>query len=549
VGCLSDTVTKKISVTKTPVADFNISTPRCKGGTISFNNLSALQGNYGTIDKWNWNLDNANIINHTDGRTVSSVYNNTGNYTISLGVVSSTGCPSPIRQKIIDVKPLPEPGFVLPEICLDDAVAQFTDTTKIADGSSGFTYLWHFNAGNPAVNPGPSILTSTTQNPVVRYNNFGNYEVTLKVTSSAGCVDSVRRAFTVNGSVPDASFVINPVNNNCSNRPVEIQNKSTVDFGTITKVEIYWDFGGSPSNVEVDDQPSPDKKYTHKYPEFQSPLTKNYQIRFRAFSGGVCVDEQTQTIIVNASPLIRFQSIPDICLNDPPRLIIQAVETAGLPGTGIYTGKGTDATGLFSPQLAGVGDIPIQYKFISSAGCVDSASQSIKVWDYPRISAGPDLFVLEEGQRKIDGATATGQSLQYIWSPPVYLSSTSILQPVIQQPMADQMYTLTVTGAGGCLASDEMLMKVLAAPKAPNTFTPNGDGVNDVWEIQNLKDYPGCIVEIYNSAGSLVFRSIGYASPWDGTWKGQKVPVGTYYYVIDPKNGRPRIAGYITVLR
>ncbi len=99
------------------------------------------------------------------------------------------------------------------------------------------------------------------------------------------------------------------------------------------------------------------------------------------------------------------------------------------------------------------------------------------------------------------------------------------------------------------MATDELRMKVLPAPKAPNTFTPNGDGINDVWEIKNLNDYPGCILEVYNPAGSLVFRSIGYGSPWDGRWQGQPVPVGTYYYVIDPKNGRPKMKGYVTVLR
>ena len=549
VGCLSDTLKKVIRVTKTPVANYNISNPLCKGGNVTFSNLSTIAGNYGAIDRWNWNLDNGNILTYPDGRSVSSVYPNATNYTVSLQVESNTGCPSLINQRNISIQPLPEPGFILPEICLDDAIALFTDTSKISNGSTGFSYQWNFNAGNPPVSPGPSILTSMAQNPQVRYNQFGNYEVTLRVTSAAGCVDSVRKAFTVNGSIPDAAFVILPTNNNCSNRNIEIQNKSSVNFGSVTKVEIYWDVAGAPGVVETDDNPTPDKIYRHKYPDFQSPLTKKYVIRFRAFSGGVCVDEQIQTIIVNASPLIRFTAIPDICLNDPPRLITQAVESAGLLGTGIYSGKGTDASGLFSPTQAGVGVHAIQYKFISSAGCIDSATQTIRVWDYPRISAGPDLFVLEEGQRIIDGATATGQLLQFIWSPPTYLSSTSVLRPTILQPKTDQLYILTVTGEGGCTATDEMLMKVLAAPKAPNTFTPNGDGINDVWEIQNLKDYPGCIVEVYNTAGSLVFRSVGYATPWDGTWKGQKVPVGTYYYVIDPKNGRPRTAGYVTVLR
>ncbi|MFZ9719533.1 MAG: gliding motility-associated C-terminal domain-containing protein, partial [Chitinophagaceae bacterium] len=62
-------------------------------------------------------------------------------------------------------------------------------------------------------------------------------------------------------------------------------------------------------------------------------------------------------------------------------------------------------------------------------------------------------------------------------------------------------------------------------------------------------DYPGCILEVYNTAGTLIFRSIGYPTPWDGTFKGQKLPAGTYYYVLDPKNGRKRVAGYVTIIR
>ena len=55
--------------------------------------------------------------------------------------------------------------------------------------------------------------------------------------------------------------------------------------------------------------------------------------------------------------------------------------------------------------------------------------------------------------------------------------------------------------------------------------------------------------EIYNTTGALIFRSVGYNKPWDGTWNGKPVPAGTYYYVIDPKNGRSKIAGYVTVFK
>jgi gliding motility-associated-like protein len=83
----------------------------------------------------------------------------------------------------------------------------------------------------------------------------------------------------------------------------------------------------------------------------------------------------------------------------------------------------------------------------------------------------------------------------------------------------------------------------------PNTFTPNGDGINDLWNITALQGYPTCTVNIYNRYGALVYNSIGYPKPWDGSYNGGTLPVGTYYYVIDLKNGKKKLAGPITILR
>jgi gliding motility-associated-like protein len=94
-----------------------------------------------------------------------------------------------------------------------------------------------------------------------------------------------------------------------------------------------------------------------------------------------------------------------------------------------------------------------------------------------------------------------------------------------------------------------MLVTVLKKPVIPNTFTPNGDGFNDRWEIRFLDTYAGAIVEVYNTAGQLVFRSVGYNQPWDGTMNGRPLPAGTYYYVVDAKNGRPKVAGYVTLIK
>jgi gliding motility-associated-like protein len=86
-------------------------------------------------------------------------------------------------------------------------------------------------------------------------------------------------------------------------------------------------------------------------------------------------------------------------------------------------------------------------------------------------------------------------------------------------------------------------------PAIPNVFTPNGDGINDKWVIQYLESYPGAVVEIFNRYGSLVFRSVGYTKPWDGTFNGKEMPAGTYYYIINPKNGRKQISGFVDIVR
>jgi len=97
--------------------------------------------------------------------------------------------------------------------------------------------------------------------------------------------------------------------------------------------------------------------------------------------------------------------------------------------------------------------------------------------------------------------------------------------------------TISLSPASACIIS------------IPNTFTPNGDGINDLWNITALQGYPTCTVNIYNRYGTLVYNSIGYPKAWDGNYNGSALPVGTYYYIIDLKNGKKKLAGPITILR
>jgi gliding motility-associated-like protein len=81
-----------------------------------------------------------------------------------------------------------------------------------------------------------------------------------------------------------------------------------------------------------------------------------------------------------------------------------------------------------------------------------------------------------------------------------------------------------------------------------NTFTPNGDGINDYWVIKGLDTYPDATVKIFNRYGSSVFESVGYAKPFDGNRNGKPLPAGVYYYIINLKRGDV-LSGNVTIIR
>lgn len=82
-----------------------------------------------------------------------------------------------------------------------------------------------------------------------------------------------------------------------------------------------------------------------------------------------------------------------------------------------------------------------------------------------------------------------------------------------------------------------------------NTFTPNGDGINDYWEIKGLEAYTAVLVQVFNRYGQMVYRSENYARPFDGTYNGRLLPSGTYYYIINLGSGCKLLTGSLTIVR
>jgi len=179
--------------------------------------------------------------------------------------------------------------------------------------------------------------------------------------------------------------------------------------------------------------------------------------------------------------------------------------------------------------------------------CQDTATVQINIQKKPIANAGPDRYTYE-GQPVQLLATAKYAGT-YSWSPTTGLSNPNILRP-IATPSSDITYTLTAMSPYDCgVATSSVFVRVYQHITIPNTFSPNNDGINDTWNIDALITYPESVMLVFNRYGQQIFKSIGYSKPWDGTYNGKPVPSGTYYYVLDLKDKKPVIAGYVMVVR
>lgn len=551
IGCESSEASQSFQQTEKPVASLTASSIKCPEQDVTFTDASS--SSISTITKWTWHLDdgNADIIN-TSNASVKTKYSTEGLKNVTLKVATASGCESDVFTSTFNVNPLPVPGFVLPEVCLSDAFAQFTDTSRISDGSQAqFKWAWNFNAGSPAVSPAPSTGTSTAQNPQVKYNKSDNYKVSLTVTSKDGCVASVVKDFTVNGSIPKAAFEFTGTAPYCGSKPVGIRNKSTVDFGNVTRLEIYWDYVNNPTAKETDEDPAPDKVYAHAYADPSAP--KSFTVRMVAYSGGTaCADVVSKTFTLYPQPKAAFTtSVSQLCTNDVVNFTDKSngVSSAAANWNWNLGGNTTSTVQNPSKQYLDSGLMNVSMYFYNADGCIsDTAVKQLVVYPNPVLKVKSSETVLAGGTITLTPLYVYGNQLSYKWTPSTYLGSDTAAAPKCT-PADDIIYRLTLTAEGGCSVSETIQAVVLKGPEVPNAFSPNGDGINDTWKIKYLNSYPDASVEVYGRSGQLVFRSTGYNVEWDGTYKGTPLPVGTYYYIINPKNGRPVISGSVTLVK
>ncbi len=258
-----------------------------------------------------------------------------------------------------------------------------------------------------------------------------------------------------------------------------------------------------------------------------------------------CSDIDDVTITVNQTPIAIAGGNQTICFG----------ETAQLSASGGTTYQWSADATLSNVNIANPIASPITtttyFVTVSNGNCYDVDSTTIFVQSLPVVDAGQDTTIYQGESLQLWASTNASISI-FSWSPTAYLSQTDILNP-IASPQTTITYTITVTDNYGCQNSDNITITVEDKPVYEliiyNTFTPNGDGMNDTWYIENIDRYPYNLVQVYNRNGHKVYEKSGYLNEWDGKYYGNNLPAATYYYIIDLGNGSEIIKGNVTIVR
>ena len=478
------------------------------------------------------NISNAAVSAKASNR-ISETLVNTGSTSINVSYTITpylNGCTGNVFTYIVTVKPKP----VIPinsnsPVCIGNTIKIITEPI------AGAIYNW----------TGPNGFVSHDSNPIIpnaKLSDAGTYNLELIIDECAS------NPLPVSIAVNEFPHSIAGPNQEVCHNDQSVNLAGKITGGTITGI---WTTNGTGSFYPLNNQ------LNAKYMLSDTDKAAGSVILTLTSTSGDDCNADVSSMIVTFQPVPHVDAGDDlnVCSQDKS---VQLKGHIGLASGGIWS---TSGSGSFSPSNTDLNALYIQSSSdiakgsvkitLSSTGngvCnVVQKDMTIMFTSPPIISAGEDRMAIRKTTISLN-PTSSDANVHYRWTPNTNLSSDTIKSPIVTVDTKID-YTLTVTDSRGCVSTDMMHIEVLEPLKIPNTFTPNGDGINDLWNIYDLLNYPGATVNIYTRNGDKVFTSDGYQKAWDGTFNGTPLPFGTYYYIVKSSFENLIFSGFVTIVK
>ncbi|MDB5195638.1 MAG: hypothetical protein JWP88_8 [Flaviaesturariibacter sp.] len=511
-----------------PVASFtaNNFTSYCTPFQAIFTNTSYFVGtNY-------WDLGSGQGSSTQQNPT--AYYSNTGTYPIKLVVTGPGGCKDSVTHPLQIYNPQDARLTYSPLSGCTPLMVSFNAFTPMNG-----RFIWDFGDGT---------VTDTTINAIEHlYVDYGDVTplVILKEPSGTCTIPLV-------GVQPIAllgaklNFAIDSLNF-CDNGLIHISDSTTTNDPNL---QYTWNFGDG--NTSALQNP------THQY---DSIGTFDVTLYIRTQRG--CLDTLVKgPVKISQSPIIDIQADSIICLNDKVSydgLIIRTDTSAALRWKWTFP-NGASSTlqnpGLQTYTMAG--SYTVTAVATNSSGCSYTDSASLLINPLPVVTMPPTITKLV-GVPVTLSPTYSSNVTTYNWTPATELSCTTCPQP-IATPKFTTLYRVNVVDSNSCTNTGTVQIIVIckgATVFVPNTFSPNGDGSNDVLYVRGVGLDRVKSLRIFNRWGEVVFEQRNFpvnnpSNGWNGTYKGSKAQSDVYIYQVEvfcENSEIIRFEGNITLIR
>ncbi|MGN6803745.1 MAG: PKD domain-containing protein [Ginsengibacter sp.] len=486
----------------------------CDSGTVSFANTSWTND---VIAKSYWNFGDGTV---SSAAQPQHFYNRPGSYKTSLKVVTQRGCiDSIVNPQPVIVNPRPKIGISGTAGACVPAVIKFSGTVANPDTST-VSWNWNFANGNASTQQFPSEQT---------YPSSGNFTVTAIGSSSNGCSDTARKQIDIY-PLPSLSIGGDTIVCYGSSQTLSVSGAQTYSWSPAKDLSC---------NNCATPIAKPDSAIT-------------YQVKGTSSKG--CVSFDSVSLVVKYPFKLSFSKPDTLCLGRSVQLFASGTEKySWFPSTGLNDAHSS------SPTASPVTTTTYQVIGSDEKGCFsDTAYVPVKVFPIPEVNAG------------VDQTIAVGNDLQIVpkisddvtsveWMPTTGIVSQNY-PSIIVKPTQSIEYTIRAKNAGGCMAEDKVSVFATCNNSnifVPNTFSPNGDGANDIFYPRGSGVFRILDLKVFNRWGQVVFEKANFnandaSAGWDGTFKGKQLAPDVFVYmlqVVCDNNTTLTFKGNIALLR
>lgn len=472
------------------------SKPLCDSGQIAFKDSSF--SNYDVVNSYQWNFGDGTMSTQKNPVHQFTV---TGIYYPKLIIKSQNGCTdSLVSTAAVRIVASPKIGIAATANGCTPLAVTF-NSQMITSDTSVINWNWNFANGNTAI-----VATPTIQN----YTNAGTFNVKLTGTNSSGCKDSVTKiieAFAIPNVNAGADFIL------CkgTSKPLQATGAATYNWSPSTALSCT--SCANPSTNAIADI--------------------DYVLTGTSDKG--CVAKDTISIKLKEKFVFKYSASDSLCKGGSKKLSASGADSyIWTPSTGLD--NQTSATPIAQPSIT------TRYMVVGSdnMGCFkDTGFVSIVVNKIPTVEAGSDVSI-NVGQ-PYDLIPVISTDVNYVnWQPTTGVFRNTY-PGITVKPTENTEYTVEVKNKGACTAKDRITVFVICNGSnifVPNTFSPNDDGINEIFYPRGTGLFKIKMFRVYSRWGEVLFEKNNFDANnssygWDGTNKGIKLNPDVFVYTLD----------------